>query len=309
MRTLQVGPFAAGVADARKPRSYLALYSQSVLLRLRIPQIRIDIGNIAEVLDGGSEGADNPRALLLESRGSRENTGEGIGPDAHLPLRQGESVHEGWQEAAVCDGVEEDEIVGNSITAADHRFAVTRIPSEAEARPGIPVGFEKRAARVEGAKRACAGAALGRGGLADIQIGKDVVDLGDAARDLLTETDIERQRATQPPIVLDEEKLVPQAVATDGISKVLRVLEGIALKELRERQKCQRAIHVVIEEAIALDAVQLESGFDGVPAVDVRDDVLILESILNPALRQAAPGSEIGSAIVKEDLGDRKSVV
>ncbi len=116
---------------------------------MRILQLRIDIGDRAEVPDGGSERTHCRPSLRLERRGPGQDVRDRVRAHSNLALRQIERINERRQETSVGDRVQVDKVVRDAVPAADHGLAIPGVPSETETGTGIEVGFEIGAARVE----------------------------------------------------------------------------------------------------------------------------------------------------------------
>src|SRR5205807_1987720 len=135
IRTLQVVAFGTHIASPDEQISpYVPLHRQIPLLDLRIPQALVYGANGTEAAKCGSKRANRCPASLNEGRCpchhicERIRTGE---------ICSCELVHEGWSETEIRNWIQEAEIIGDSITAANHGFSATRVPCKTEARTPV----------------------------------------------------------------------------------------------------------------------------------------------------------------------------
>src|SRR5579864_1531557 len=142
----------SGVPGANEPAiPQFAFYGDAELLILWIAQIGVNVTDVAEILDRGTETTDGAVTSGLKRRRAGQNISDRV-IARDLRPRESKRVHEGRQEPAIRNGVQENEIIGDAVATANDRLAAAGIPGKSEARARVVIGVEVRPACVKAAQ-------------------------------------------------------------------------------------------------------------------------------------------------------------
>src|SRR5579883_1118738 len=128
----------------------LVFNAQIPLLVPRIVQILVHGGKAAEIDLRGVKMAHGRSGRGLRRGGS----GNQVGPAIRAGRTdQRDAGDKGRREAEIRDGVLVDEVIGNSVAAANHEL-IQRIPRKTQAGRRVPIAMERRSSKIYAAERA-----------------------------------------------------------------------------------------------------------------------------------------------------------
>src|SRR5687767_6829060 len=113
-------------------------------------QVLVYRRNVSKVALRWQENSNGSIGVSLSLRRAGNYVGVGVRAGETRDHRRG---NERGRESQVGDGIQEDEVIGDAVSAPDHPLSAARIPRKTNARRRVPGALERLATQVQAAQR------------------------------------------------------------------------------------------------------------------------------------------------------------